>query len=403
MRQGIKAAFPAMVLATFLSSFLGQAASAGQSDSPSQPQTQNTVASAAFTVPAGTKVVLAMRNPVWAKTAKVGDTVYTQVIFPVAVNNQIAIPAGAYVLGQIDALTRPSLFSPRAQFLMHFTQLIYPNGYTVVFQPSPWVASASVTQAGAGSETASAQPANPQTNSSSGVLMIQAAIANVYVQVSSRSDILLDNGTQIEMVLQNPVSLDAARVGDSIRRFKGPQVGPVATSSLCRPTPGTPGTPDTVIPGTPGTAGTPDTVIPGGPGTPDTVIPGTPATPGTPDTVIPGTPGTSGVACPDPPYVLSTPPSKDVHTGTFDLPNAASIGGKQLAPGTYQATWNGLGPTAQVQIQQKRKSLATVQARVVILAAASPDTQAGTKQNSGGTFLLDTLRFAGQDYALIFD
>ncbi len=84
-------------------------------------------------VHAGTKVSLALSNPILAKTAKAGDSVYAETAFPVAVKSQMAIPPGTYVQGQIDSLSRPGWLSPHAQFQIHFTKIIFDNGYTVVF------------------------------------------------------------------------------------------------------------------------------------------------------------------------------------------------------------------------------------------------------------------------------
>ncbi|MGH9709424.1 MAG: hypothetical protein ACRD37_02615, partial [Candidatus Acidiferrales bacterium] len=197
-----------------------------------------------------------------------------------SISNQMAIPQGTYVEGQIDFILRPGFFSPHAQLQFHFTKLIFATGYTIVF-PGPQNVTTVKSQA-----TPGASPAPTYD--------VIAAVAIPYVQVSSSSDILLDNGSQIEMILQLPLSLNTASVTAAARRSPFAQLTQFKPATLCRPTPGTPGTPDTVIPGTPGTPGTPSTVIPGSPGMPDTIIPGIPATPGTPDTVMPGTPGTPG-------------------------------------------------------------------------------------------------------------
>jgi hypothetical protein len=58
-------------------------------------------------------------------------------VFPVVVNNRIAIPTGTYVEGQIDALTKPRVFSPHAQLQIDFDKLIYSNGYAVEFPTLP--------------------------------------------------------------------------------------------------------------------------------------------------------------------------------------------------------------------------------------------------------------------------
>jgi hypothetical protein len=332
---------------------------------------------------------MAMTSPVWANSAKPGDAIYSSAAFPVEVGNQIAIPPGTYAQGQIDSLTRPKWKTSRAEFQIHFTKLIFVNGYTVLLPSIPLKASSSQSQ-GAPDDDA----ALPQ---------VPTAIATVYVDVSPRSDILLDKGTQIEMVLQNALSLDAGSVMTAARRTKPSRIAAVKSATLCRPTPATPGTSDTIIPGTPGTPGTPDTVIPGGPGMPGTVIPGIPATPGTPDSIIHGTPGTPGTACPAPPAVLSNQSAQDVHTKTLFLAAAIQVAGKELAAGVYQLTWKGLGPTAQVEVMQKGKLIVRTQARIITLDRQSHVDGMTTRDNSDGSVTVESLQFAWENFVLCFD
>jgi hypothetical protein len=221
------------------------------------------------------------------------------------------------------------------------------------------------------------------------------------VQVSPASDVLLDNGTQIEMTLQIPLRLSAASVAEAARRFNPASLPQFKSATQCRPTPGTPGTSDTVIPGSPGTPGTPDIVIPGAPGTPDTVIPGIPATSGTPATVIPGSPGTPGFSCPGPPLATSDPkPQK--YKESMRIANPVQIWGKVLPAGTYQVAWEGLGPSAAVDFLQNGKIALSAQARVVFLSDKSSDDVPGMRANSDGSVSLRSLRFAGQTFALYF-
>ena len=345
----------------------------------SQAQPAGTVQKSQIVAPAGTTVVLALTRPIWAKTAKPGDSIYAQTVFPVAINNQMAIPAGTYVEGQIDSLSRPGMFSPHAQFQIHFAKLIFANGYTVAF----------------GDPQTAAVPVDKNAD-------VIPAVANPYVEVSRANDILLDNGSQIEMVLQIPLALAQESIADAVRQSHPVQPVPVKSATLCRPTPGTPGTSDTVIPGTPGTSGTPDTVIPGGPGMPDTVIPGIPATPGTPDTVIPGTPGTPGTLCPGPPLITSNPKSQK-YKESFQISAPIQVDGKQLSAGGYQLTWAGSGPLVQVDFIQNGKVVASVPARVVTLDRKSPSDLPATRTNPDGSLSFQSLRFTGETFALYFD
>jgi hypothetical protein len=383
-----------LLASVILLTALAGAAQAGQATSPQagslgQPPAPGISQNSTITIPAGTKIVLAMTSPVWAKSAKPGDSVYSSAAFPVAVSNEIAIPPGTYAQGQIDSLTRPNWKSSRAEFQIHFTKLIFANGYTVLLPSIPLDTTSSHSQSGTGDDATLPQA--------------PIAIATVYVDVSSRSDILLDKGTQIEMVLQGALSLDVNSVMAAARRTKPLQIAAVKSATLCRPVPGTPGTSDTVIPGTPGTMGTPDTVIPGGPGMPDTVIPGIPATPGTPPTIIPGSPGTPAIVCPAPPAVLSSQDAQDVHTKTLSITAAVQVAGRELPAGTYQFTWKGLGPTAQVDVMQKGKPIVRAQARIFTLDKKSPTDGTTARNNADGSVTVESLRFAGENYVLSFD
>lgn len=253
-------------------------------------QTDEAAGGAAIALAAGTKVELVVTAPVWAKTAKAGDPLYMQTNFPVTAGGQIAIPAGTWVQGTIEAITRPTRKQSRAELQVLFQAIILADG-SVVALPG----------------------ANPSQPAAAGSGTMTAA--TVAVEVSTANDLLLDNGAQIEMTLGAPLALDAAEVAKAATLTVAPHPGKFKSATLCRPTPGdpgtpgTPGTPDTVIPGNPGT---PSTTIPGGPGMPDITIPGTPATP---DTVIPGMPGTPGIpgtpgtVCPGAPMVVSSTPT----------------------------------------------------------------------------------------------
>lgn len=370
--------FTAAVLA--IASIASAQGLSGQSLPDRPPQTASTAHGAIIVLPAGTSIPLGLTAPIWTKTAKVGDGVYAQTVFPVVVGSQVAIPPGTYVGGLIDSLARPGLLSPHARLQISFANIVFRNGY-VVELPNP---------------PAHAGVAND----------VIPAVAQPFIEVSRASEVLLDNGSQIDMILQLPLALDAAKV-EAAARQTSPASTPAQSAVVCHPipgTPGTPGTPDTVIPGTPGTPGTPDIVVPGAPGTPGTVIPGIPATPGTPDTAIPGTPGTPGtpeIPCPAPPVVV--PHEKEqTYKQTFELDASAELNGKLLPAGRYTAVWTGLGPSAQVQILGSGITM-EVQARVVILNKVAASGTPDVRTNPDGSRSLESVRFAGQSFALYFD
>jgi hypothetical protein len=343
------------------------------------PQAPSSSASALIVLPGGTSVQLALTNPLAAASAKVGASVYAQTTFPVVENDRMAIPPGTYLQGQIDSIVRPRMLSPHAQFQFHFTKLIFANGYAIDLE----------NRANLGSS-----PSGPRAD-------VIPAVATPYVNVSSSSDVLLNTGSPIEMILQVPLRIDAARVGSS-QVSNTAQLVTYKSASLCRPIPGSPGTPDTVIPGTPGTAGTPDIVIPGGPGMPDTVIPGTPATPGTPDTVIPGTPGTFGIDCPAPP-VVATNTKMEIYKEPFTLAAATQLGGQTLSAGQYEVSWEGPAIVARIKVLQNGNAFLTVPGRIVLLNAKPAGDFIGAHASTDGTLSLRSLRFAGQMFAVYFD
>jgi hypothetical protein len=264
---------------------------------------------ASITLLAGTKVALVVTRPEWAQSAKDGDTIYAQTSFPVVAGNTMAIPAGTYVEGTIESVTRPARKFDRAEIQVLFTKIVFADGYTVELPGVNVPGGANATQAAAVFPTAvdstagGPQPTPGDTPPEPGETLIA-----ILIQVTTANDLLLDNGAEVEMTLGAPLQLDAKQVAQSIPLSRVPQPGQLQSATLCRDTPGspgTPGTPDTVIPGSPGT---PSTTIPQGPGLPDITIPGTPATP---DTVIPGSPGTPGdpgYICPAKPLVISSTP-----------------------------------------------------------------------------------------------
>ncbi len=84
------------------------------------------------TVPAGTRIPLILKQGITTKNARVGDPVYAQTAFPITQNNHMVIPAGTFVQGEIKRVQRPGHVKGRAELLLGFNSMIYPNGYTVV-------------------------------------------------------------------------------------------------------------------------------------------------------------------------------------------------------------------------------------------------------------------------------
>jgi hypothetical protein len=250
---------------------MAQAASAGQTAGSSQTAAVAAPAAAApgtIDVPVGTKIQLNLVTQIMSKSTKPGDTVRAVVAFPVTVGSQMAIPAGTYVEGQLISAGGNSgakarygankAASPALQ--IHFTKLVYANGYTVPLDAQEAASVKAVAEA-SGTEMASADeelmtmrehgpdggaafpegqfgspfptpPALPPlpdqhpgpnpvaiTLGAIGgfVLITLGAVLLAKHSAKSVDAVLYDAGFQFSMLLTSPLKLDGAQVMDAAR------------------------------------------------------------------------------------------------------------------------------------------------------------------------------------------
>jgi hypothetical protein len=88
-------------------------------------------------VPTGTRLPLILRNGINTRTAKAGDSVYFESVYPITVNNRMAIPMGSFVRGEILEAKRPGRIKGRGEFRIALEQMTFPNGYTIEFRAIP--------------------------------------------------------------------------------------------------------------------------------------------------------------------------------------------------------------------------------------------------------------------------
>jgi hypothetical protein len=298
-------------------------------------QTNQTAASEPLmvTVPVGTRIALVLTHPIQTRYIHRGDDIYAQVTSPVNFGNEVVIPPGTFVQGTVDKL---AVKGGRGELHLQSMSITFPDGY-VAPVPGPVTLESTdgyalkdpgkgrllggftLPLAGSGlgalighfaassksSTITSTLPPGctgppPGCLSSSLTVpankgertVIGAAVGGAIgfvaslVVLTGSHNFFMDVGSPVEMELQQPLSLQHDQVADAVRQSEEHPVAqqPIASRPVTPPpastdhgtcyTPGTPGTPDTVIPGTP----------PSGdfPGTPSTVIPGIPATPPTP-------------------------------------------------------------------------------------------------------------------------
>jgi type IV secretion system protein VirB10 len=153
------------------------------------------------------------------------------------VNDRIIIPAGTYVQGKIARVKRPGRVKGRAELLMHFTSMIYPSGYTVMLPGSvenmPGAQKTSMKgeegtirqdsekgkDIGTAAQTASTGAIiGGVTNGGKGAGIGAAsggAVGLAIALLSRGSDVRLEPGTSVEMVIQREVAVDAKRLEKS--------------------------------------------------------------------------------------------------------------------------------------------------------------------------------------------
>jgi hypothetical protein len=187
-----------------------------------------------LTIPSGTKVPLSLKQAVSTKNAHDGDAVYAVTTFPVVLNDRILIPAGTYVQGRVSNVKRGGRIKGRAEVLIHFSTLIYPSGYTVILPGAvenvPGAEKTSMkdeegtirqdSQTGEKAKTVATAAGTGAvvgglSNGAKGGLIgagVGGAIGTAIGVFTRGSDVRMDAGTTLEMVIQREVPLDANRV-----------------------------------------------------------------------------------------------------------------------------------------------------------------------------------------------
>jgi len=84
-----------------------------------------------FVVPKDTTIPVELRNSINSRTAYAGQAIYCDTIYPVTVNDRIVIPVGSWVKGEVTQVVRPGRgLSKKAQIGLRFLEITLPNGTT---------------------------------------------------------------------------------------------------------------------------------------------------------------------------------------------------------------------------------------------------------------------------------
>jgi len=190
-------------------------------------------------VPIGTSLPLVLHNGISTHSAKVGDPVYFETLFPIMINGRVAIPAGSYVSGEVTESKRPGRVKGRGELMIKLNTLILTNGYMVSLNAVPRSAGtggretvdnegkvigdsdkagdvgtvAKTTAAGAGI-------GGLATRGATGVGIgagVGAAAGLMAVLLTRGPDAELPRGTTVDVTLNRPILLDAEK-----DQFTGP-------------------------------------------------------------------------------------------------------------------------------------------------------------------------------------
>jgi hypothetical protein len=199
-----------------------------------QEQAVEPVHKAKLFVPAGTRVPVVLKNAVSTKSARVGDSVYAQTSFPIAIENRMVIPAGTYVQGRIAEVRRAGRIKGRAEVLFHFTSMVFPSGYTVSLPGSVDSSDSDINRVkgkegtiqheGEKGKDAATVARTAGEGAAIGAIAGQsvkgaamggglgAATGLAIGMLTRGSDVRLEPGTTVEMTLQRDLLLDESRV-----------------------------------------------------------------------------------------------------------------------------------------------------------------------------------------------
>jgi hypothetical protein len=213
--------------------------------SPQTPEQNPSPGESPATLPAGTQLALILTHPIDSKTMHRGDAVFAQITDPVSEGNQVVIPAGAFVQGKVEKLTRQG---SRAELLLKSVSIALPDGYvfnisgpvemesgegTAWRNPSsgaqtmallaPFLGSGLGTAIGAAAHTTQTSSLGGMTITSStpkgmaigGITGLAAGSVVSLILLARSHQFYVPDGSPLEIVLAQPVTLARGPAGDA--------------------------------------------------------------------------------------------------------------------------------------------------------------------------------------------
>lgn len=220
-------------------------------------------------VPAGTRVPMVLTHPVRTRHLRRGDDIYALITSPVVAGNDVVFPAGTYVRGRLQKFSR---IGDRGRLTMESMTITLANGYVVSFPGTATMTSsdgyllrdpgtgrttaafllpvaggglgAVIGHAASGPETirscigpnntacASLESGFSQGRSTAIGAVAGSAVGGIgaLLLLAKTRGFFLDAGTPMEIVLEQPLLLDRARVADAVSRSETHIVQPITPS-----------------------------------------------------------------------------------------------------------------------------------------------------------------------------
>ncbi len=203
-------------------------------------------------VPTGTHLPLVLHNAISTRSARPGDPVYFETVFPVMVDGKVVIPAGSYVSGEVTQSKRAGKVKGKAQIAIKLTTMILPNAYEVNLAAMPSNVGTGggettnnegtitgdsdktsdagtvirTTGAGAGIG-AGVGAAGGHVGEGAGIGVAAGAAAGLAAVLLTRGpDAELPRGTTLDAILDRPIVLDASKVQFTSPGTSTPLSGP---------------------------------------------------------------------------------------------------------------------------------------------------------------------------------
>ena len=84
----------------------------------------------AITIPRKTEIFVKLERALSSKTSLQGERFHGRIEVPVILDDQIVLPAGSFILGQVESVHKPGYFKGTGEVELSFDTVILPDGTT---------------------------------------------------------------------------------------------------------------------------------------------------------------------------------------------------------------------------------------------------------------------------------